>query len=161
MIEKNNKSCRTLTTAQWQAKRNTVMKLTEHFTLEEMIKSPTAVRLGIDNTPSKEVIANLKALCTHILEPLRKAYGKPIIVTSGYRCPALNRAVKGAAQSQHQFGFAADVRSVSDTREDNHELWAVLKKLGLPIDQAINEYDYNWLHLSYSPRNRRRFFSLP
>ena len=161
MIENNNTASRTLTHEQWQAKNQQVMKLTEHFTLEELTKSYTATQLGIDNTPSQEVVANLKALCVHILEPLRKAYGKPIIVSSGYRCPKLNKAVKGAAQSQHMLGQAADVHSVSDTRADNMELWNVLKKLGLPIDQAINEYNYNWLHLSYGPRNRRRFFSLP
>lgn len=125
-----------------------------------MIKSPTAVRLGIDNTPSKEVIANLKAICTHILEPLRKAYGKPIIVTSGYRCPALNRAVKGAAQSQHVIGQAADIHTVSDKPEDNRKLLDLIIELGLPYDQVINEYPDrkggpDWIHVSYGPRNRR------
>lgn len=136
-------------------------KLTEHFTLEEMIKSPTAESKGINNTPSKAVVANLRALCVHVLEPLRKAWGAPIIVTSGFRCPALNKAVKGAAQSQHMLGQAADIHTESDTKADNEKLWLTLIGLGLPIDQAINEYGFNWLHLSYGPRHRRRYFSLP
>lgn len=137
------------------------MQLSEHFSLREMTKSSTATRLGIDNTPSKDVLDCLKALCVNVLEPLRKAWGAPIVVSSGYRCPAVNKAVGGAAKSQHMLGQAADIHTVSDDREENKKLWCVLKKLGLPVDQAINEYGYDWIHVSYGPRNRRRFFSLP
>ena len=137
------------------------MKLTEHFTLEELTRSATARRLGIDNTPTPEVKANLKALCVNVLEPLRQAWGAPIVVTSGYRSIKLNRAVGSKDTSQHVHGEAADIHTVSDTPTDNRKLIRVMKRLALPIDQCIDEYNGNWLHVSYSRRHRRRYFSLP
>ena len=81
----------------------------KHFTLKEFVKSDTARRLGIDNTPSPQVEERLRQLVDYVLDPLREAYGKPIYVNSGYRCPALNRAVGGVAHSQHLTGEAADI----------------------------------------------------
>lgn len=136
------------------------MQLSEHFSLREMTKSSTATRLGIDNTPSKDVLDCLKALCVNVLEPLRKAWGAPIVVSSGYRCPAVNKAVGGAAKSQHMLGQAADIHTVSDRPEDNRKLLDLIIELGLPYDQVINEYPDrkggpDWVHVSYGPRNRR------
>ena len=128
----------------------------KYFTIKELTKSATAQRLGINNDPSIEVTQNLNALVEKILDPLRKAYGHPIIVTSGYRCERLNRAVGGAATSQHVKGQAADIRCTADTRVGNKKLYDLIIKLGLPFDQLINEYDYDWVHVSFSPRNRRQ-----
>ena len=128
----------------------------KYFTIKELTKSATAQRLGINNDPSIEVTQNLNALVEKILDPLRKAYGHPIIVTSGYRCERLNRAVGGAATSQHVKGQAADIRCTADTRAGNKKLYDLIIKLGLPFDQLINEYDYDWVHVSFSIRNRRQ-----
>ena len=127
----------------------------KHFTFQELTKSATAKRKGIDNSPSMQVRANLAALVENVLDPLREAYGKPIVVTSGYRCEKLNRAVGGAASSQHVKGQAADIRRVQDTAEENKKLFDLIVKLGLPFDQLINEYGYDWVHVSYGPRHRR------
>ena len=85
------------------------MKLTEHFSLSEFERSATADRLHIDNTIPEELIPNLKNLCVQVLEPLREHFGTPVVISSGYRCPALNRAVGGASNSQHLTGEAADI----------------------------------------------------
>lgn len=76
-----------------------MMNLSKHFTLDEFIKSRTAVRLGIENFPTSEHLENLRDLVEQILEPLRVHYGRPVIITSGYRCEALNKAVGGAKNS--------------------------------------------------------------
>lgn len=128
----------------------------KYFSIQELTKSATAVRKGIDNSPSTQVVQNLTALIEMVLDPLREAYGKPIIVTSGYRCEKLNRAVGGAANSQHVKGEAADIRSVQDTPEENKKLFDLIVKLKLPFDQLINEYGYDWVHVSFSLRHRRQ-----
>ena len=132
----------------------------KYFTLKELTRSVTAKNKGIDNTPGEVEKNNLIALVENVLDPLREAWGQPIIITSGYRCPALNRAVGGSATSQHVKGEAADIRTVSDTVEDNKALYELIKILNLPIDQCINEYGYDWIHVSYSPKNRKKFFSI-
>ena len=83
-------------------------KLSEHFTLAEMVASATALKMNIDNTPTDIEVKRLRALCQHVLEPLRKHFGV-IRVTSGYRCRALNKAVNGVSNSQHMRGEAADI----------------------------------------------------
>ena len=94
----------------------------KYFSIQELTKSATAVRKGIKNDPSIQVCKALTALIENVLDPLREAYGKPIIVTSGYRCEKLNKAVGGAASSQHVKGEAADIRSVQDTPEESFKL---------------------------------------
>ena len=85
------------------------ISLSPHFSLEEFVKSSTARDHGINNTPPQEAVENLRALCVHTLEPLRNALGLPIIVTSGYRCKALNHLlVNHSVKSQHMNGQAAD-----------------------------------------------------
>lgn len=125
------------------------------FTIQELTKSTTAQQKGIKNIPSKEQEQNLIALIENILDPLREAYGGPIIVTSGYRCPALNKAVGGAKNSQHMTGQAVDIRTVKDTRAENKKLFDLIQKLKLPFDQLIDEHNLDWVHVSYSNRNRR------
>ena len=136
----------------------------KHFTMRELIKSPTAQRLGISNEPTEAVKANLTALVEHILDPLREAWGAPIIVTSGYRSLQLNKAVYGAASSQHMLGQAADIHAMSDNPKENRKLLDLIIKLGLPFDKLINEYPNrkmqpDWIHVSYSPMNRRQKFT--
>ena len=86
----------------------------KYFTIEELTRSTTAQLRNIDNTPSPQVISNLTALVDNILDPLREAWGKPIRVNSGYRCPKLNSAVGGSATSEHRYGMAADIKYVHD-----------------------------------------------
>lgn len=130
----------------------------KYFTIKELCASDTARRKGIDNEPTPEIVRNLTALVDNILDPLREAWGKPIIVNSGYRCDALNKAVGGVAASQHRYGQAADLDVGS--RADNMKLFNLIEELDLPFDQLCFEKGNtavgpDWVHVSYSPRNRR------
>ena len=132
------------------------MKLTEHFTLYELVRSETADRNHIDNTPSQEVIENLRALCRNVLEPARVAFGSPIYITSGYRCPELNKAVGGKPASQHLRGEAADlqVRGVENLRK----LYRTIKDNSV-FDQLLfesNKAGAKWIHVSYKATGNRR-----
>ena len=130
----------------------------KYFTINELTRSTTARLNGIDNTPSQQVINNHTALVDNVLDPLREAWGKPIHVNSGYRCKALNTAVGGVPASQHMLGEAADITAGS--REANRQLYSLMRQLKLPVDQAINEYDFRWIHVSYGPRHRRHYFAI-
>ena len=130
----------------------------KYFTIKELTRSTTAALRGIDNTPSQQVIDNLTALVDNVLDPLREAWRKPIRVNSGYRCRALNKAVGGVPASQHMRGEAADITGGSP--EDNRELYSLMRRLNLPVDQAINEHDFTWIHVSYGPRHRRHYFAI-
>lgn len=144
------------------------MNLSAHFTLEEMVASSTAKAKKIDNTPTQEVINNLKELCVNVLEPLRVALGKPISVTSGYRSPALNKAVGGAVdkngkpKSQHCFGQAADIQVKGMTPKQVCDKIDELVRKGIikAYDQLIEEYGATgWCHVSYvhNPNRKMRF----
>ena len=112
----------------------------KHFTIRELTKSRTAAKLGIDNTPTPEITRRLNALVDKVLDPLREKFGAPIIVTSGYRSPKVNAATPGASKtSQHMQGEAADIRTVSDSREDNMKLLRCLLQSGIEFDQVICE----------------------
>ena len=122
----------------------------EHFTIEELCRSQVAVCLGIDNEPKREdIIANLKRLAFHTLEAVRLLNdNKPIIITSGYRCKELNKAVGGVATSQHQNGCAADF--IVGSAEENRGLFDKIKSSGsVPFDQLILEPKAGWIHISY------------
>ena len=122
------------------------MQLTKNFSLAELTKSQTASREGFSNRPTKAQIAKLKTLCEKVLQPLRDHYGRPVIVTSGYRSPALNRAIGGSTSSQHSHGEAADftVAGIS-----NLEVCRWLEK-NLNYDQLIYEFgEDGWIHVSY------------
>lgn len=134
------------------------MQLTDHFTLSELTRSETAENKHIDNTPSQEVVDNLRALCRNVLEPARVAFGSPIYITSGYRCPALNKAVGGKPTSQHLRGEAADlqVKGVRNLKR----LYNAIKEHGV-FDQLLyetNKSGAKWIHVSYTSygRNRRQ-----
>lgn len=122
-----------------------------YFTLKELIASDTAKSLGIDNTPTFEIVANLQELRDKILDPLRTAWGSGIKVTSGYRCPQLNKAVGGVSQSVHQVGWAADLVP-SNYQLSKFFEWApnwLLKNT--TFDQVIIEKQGSkmWLHVGY------------
>lgn len=132
----------------------------KHFKLDELITSSTATSHRVDNTPNEEITNNLIQLVDNILDPLREAYGKPIIVTSGYRSKKLNDILKGSKTSQHCYGQAVDIRTKEDTPKENKKLFDLIQKLNLPYDQLIDEYNYNWVHVSYSPKHRRQILHI-
>lgn len=128
------------------------MRISKHISIDEATLSPTALRLGIDNTPNDEVLENMKLVAERCFEPIRQWYGKPIKVNSFYRCDALNRAVKGSATSQHVQGKAIDIST--GTKAGNKLIYDWAKE-NLIFDQLINEYDYSWVHISYNKNNNR------
>lgn len=121
--------------------------------MAELTRSATASKAGIDNLPSLKEQDNLQALCRDILQPLRESWGEPIIVSSGYRCRELNRIVGGVKYSDHTFGSAADIHTLSNRRIDNRRLFEMAVRLMNEgrlknVKQIINEYDYSWLHIA-------------
>ena len=142
-------------------------KLSENFTLGEMIASDTAKKKGIDNTPTLADIYRMQELCKNLLQPIRDAWGKPIKVTSGYRCYRLNRLVGGSPTSAHPLGWAADIKPASGSYKDFEVL--VINFLEehpeIKFDQAIRETSGNskWLHIGYkngAGKQRRQIFDL-
>ena len=135
------------------------MSVHKYFSIEEMCHSDTAIAQGITNKPTQPIIDSLDALIEHVLDPLREAYGQPIIVSSGYRCKRLNKAVGGVSNSQHLIGEAADisVRPKGD-KKGNKVLFEYIRK-NLPYDQLIWENGGVWVHVSYRKQNRHQCFS--
>ena len=134
------------------------MKLSGHFSLAELTKSQTATRKGIDNKPTLEHIENLTELCVQILEPTRRNFGKPMVISSGYRSEELCEAIGSSKNSQHAKGEAADFEMFG---VDNKELAKYIKN-NLVFDQLILEF-YNpddpssgWVHCSYSKEENRK-----
>lgn len=120
----------------------------KYFTFQEFERSETATRHAIDNSIPEAAKANIAALVDKVLDPLREAWGGPVTVTSGYRCPRLNGMLPTASRtSQHMKGEAADISVGSPV--DNRRLAQKLLDLGLPFDQIINEHDWQWVHVSY------------
>lgn len=124
----------------------------QYFSFAEMIRSETARKKGIDNTPTWDVIDNLRDLCDNILDPLRAAYGKRVRVSSGFRCEKLNTAVKGAKTSVHKRGSAADLQPIDDTFANFRDFvveW--FRATGTKFDQLLVERDKKegtmWLHI--------------
>lgn len=142
-------------------------KLSENFTLEEMLVSSTARKYGIRNVPDATAKANLTLLCKDLLQPLRESYGKPVIVTSGYRCPQLNARTGGSRTSQHMKGQAADIndgvgyKAGGEARyEGNAKLFDFIYRFG-GYDQLINEFPDakgrpQWVHVSYNPTLKKQ-----
>lgn len=123
------------------------MRLSKDFVLAEFLVSQTASRNDIEMAPPPEVVANLQRLCQDVLQPLRTALGQPVIVTSGYRPPELNRMIGGSSTSQHMAGEAADIRAVG---YDPEAIWRRLEKLSVPVHQLILEFG-SWVHVSVPP----------
>lgn len=127
-------------------------RLTPHFTLGEMIRSETAARKGIRNMPTEAEIAALTLLCQKVLEPVRLHFGKPVLVTSGFRSSRVNVSVGGSTTSQHCKGEAADF-TVSGERNIDvcYWIWS-----NLNYDQLIYEFgEGGWVHCSYSANRLR------
>lgn len=130
----------------------------KYFTIKELSNSSTAVQKKIDNTPNSEIVSNLEKLVEYVLDPLRERYGKPIHVNSGYRCPALNKAVNGSKTSHHMTGLAADITAGSIAK--NKILFNLAQELDLPFDQLIDEKNFKWVHISYSDKPRKQILHL-
>ena len=133
------------------------IKISKNFSLSEMVKSATAVRLGVDNSPSSIHLVNLTHLAIHILQPVRDKFGV-ITINSGYRSPALNAKVGGSKTSQHCNGQAGDFESFSTP---NPELALWISK-NLDFDQLILEFydgkdpNSGWVHCSYNLMGNRK-----
>lgn len=134
------------------------MKLTNNFTLEELTKSETALRRNLDNTPTVEVVENLKVLAEKVLQPVRDHFAKGVKVNSGYRAPEVNAAVGGSKTSDHCLGMAADIEIPG---LPNAEL-AQWIEANLEYTQLILEFytqgvpDSGWVHVSYDPKNLKK-----
>ena len=120
----------------------------KYFTIAEMVKSETADRLGIDNRLPRELLDNAGYLIEKVLDPVREWYGKPIYVNSGYRCPELNKAVGGVADSFHLTGCAADIDTRS--RSGNEAVFAYIKT-HLPFTELGWEGGGRWVHVAIEP----------
>lgn len=137
-------------------------QLTRHFNLREFLVSATAIRHGIDNTPSEAVVQRLTALCQNVLEPLRRRFGV-IRINSGYRCEAVNKLVGGARTSQHLTGEAADINTCNP--EVAAKMFTFISS-HLVFDQLIMEHNRKtsarWIHVSYrnDGHNRRQVLSI-
>lgn len=142
-----------------QSKTTQTIK-SEFFTLAELIKSSTATKHHIDNTPPADVIKNLQYGVDMILDPLRRIYGKPILITSGYRCPKLNTLVGGVSNSWHTQGNAADIHVASLTEAT--KLFSNLQKIP-SVDTVLFEHSDSgqWLHVQWNiaktPRHHFNF----
>ena len=130
------------------------MNLSENFTLKELTKSDTAMRLGLDNTPDDEALENLKTLCEKVLQPVRDNFGR-VTVNSGYRSPESNAAVGGSKTSDHCKGMAADIE-VDGVSNPDLAQWIMDN---LEYTQLILEFytqgqpNSGWVHVSYDPNN--------
>lgn len=130
------------------------MQLSEHFSLEELTASVTGSKLKIDNSPAPEIIEHLKLVAAG-LEKVRALLGGPITINSGYRCPALNKAVGGAKQSAHMEGYAADFVCPSFGKPID-----IVKKIAassITFDKCIQEG--TWVHISFDPKGRKQLLT--
>ena len=132
----------------------------EFFTLAELTASETAARHKINNSPSAEIIGNLQYGVNMVLDPLRRLYGKPIKINSGYRCGELNKIVGGVPNSWHQYGNAADIHI--NNVEEAEVIFRLLKMLP-SVDTALFEHSKTaqWLHVQWdktrTPRHHYNF----
>jgi len=129
-----------------------------NFTLSEFVKSDTAKRRGIDNTPDFEEVEHLEELVEKFIQPLRIAYGKPIIVSSGYRCEKLNKAVGGVTSSVHMRGWAADLQisgNIAKFNEFTEFVKKWVREKNIQFDQLITENKGKtyWLHVGLRSNN--------
>ena len=135
----------------------------KYFTIDELCASDIAERKKIDNTPNADARLRMQILIEQLLDPIRAAWGGPIMVTSGYRCPELNKKVGGVSNSQHMKGEAADITVGS--QEANKRLFDLIVRLRedgrIAFDQLIDESGYGWVHVSYrAGRNRGQILHL-
>ena len=129
----------------------------KYFSVEELTASATALREGIDNRPSKCAYHLLHVLVDQLLDPIREAWGEPIVVSSGYRCKQLNTLVGGVKNSHHILGCAADI--IAGNRADHRRLFRLIVKMQqegrIKFTQLILEGNGRWIHISYVPGSLR------
>ena len=128
------------------------MKLSEHLDLVEVTRSDYAKKNGINNMPNPEHTENLIELANKIFEPIRNHFNKPIHISSGYRSKELNAKIGGAKNSQHTVGQAIDIDQ--GNRKENMEIFDFIKN-NLEFDQLINEFNYDWVHVSYNTNGKQ------
>ena len=128
--------------------------MTEHFTLNEFLRSDTASRYKIDNTPNKEQLENIEFVARQ-LEIIRSYYNKPMFISSGFRTKELNTLLKGSKTSQHMQGLAVDINL--KTKEENriffNLVYKLIKEKKIKVYQLIDEYNYKWVHIGFSKTN--------
>jgi len=133
--------------------------ISKHISEKEATKSVTALRLGIDNTPNGDAIANMKELAEKVFEPLREWVGGPIKINSMYRSTALNEAIGGSSRSQHCKGQAMDIDDIYG-HKTNKEMFEWIKENLNSFDQMIwefgNEDNPDWVHVSYVSEDKNR-----
>jgi hypothetical protein len=132
------------------------MQLSKNLALAEVMRSESAKRKGISNMPTPEHIENFKILAENIFEPIREHFGVPIMISSGYRSKELNKAIGGAASSQHLLGQALDLDMDGTKNGVTNKMVFDYIKDNLNFDQLINEFDYSWVHVSYNPSGKQR-----
>ena len=129
----------------------------KYFSINELVSSATALREGIDNRPSKCAYHLLHVLVEQLLDPIREAWGEPIVVSSGYRCKQLNALVGGVNNSHHILGCAADI--IAGNRRDHRRLFKMMQQMQqegkIKFTQLIWEGDGRWIHISYVPGDLR------
>ena len=129
----------------------------KYFTIQELTASATALREGINNRPSKCAYHLLHVLVDQLLDPIREAWGEPIVVSSGYRCKQLNTLVGGAKYSHHILGCAADI--ICGTKTDHRRLFKLIQQMQqegrIKFTQLILESNGRWIHISYVPGDLR------
>ena len=134
--------------------------MTQSFSIRELTYSDTAIRLGIDNTPTDEVLKNLQLVTQHILEEVRAYFDKPVKITSGYRSPALCQTIGSKPTSQHTLGQAVDFEVIGIPNKVVSD-WIVNN---LDFDQCIlefwkpDEYNSGWVHCSYKNSGNRKMY---
>lgn len=131
-------------------------KLSAHFTLEEMTVSQEAARRGLDNTPEGQALANLRKTA-NAMELVRAYLTHPILVSSGYRSPEVNRAVGGSKTSAHVQGYAVDFTSPGFGTP--LQICRSIERSPLQFDQLIHEFG-RWVHISFDPKNRRQVLTI-
>lgn len=131
-------------------------QLSKNFTLAEMTCSTVAMAAKINNNVGTFEYNNLQRLCKEVLQPIRDKWGEAIIVTSGYRCPELNRRLKGSASSAHLKGLAVDIDTPNNEKLF-HLIISMMNNGEISVDQLIDEKNFSWLHigLKENPNNNR------
>jgi zinc D-Ala-D-Ala carboxypeptidase len=136
------------------------MKLSEHLSLAEVMRSETAKRKGVSNMPTAEHIENFKLLAEQVFEPIRNHFGNPIHISSGYRSAALNKAIGGAKSSQHCSGEAIDIDMDGSADGITNKMVFDYIKDNLSFDQLIWEFgtstNPDWVHVSYESKGNQR-----
>lgn len=136
------------------------MKISEHLDLVEVTRSETAKRKGISNMPTPEHLENFKKLAQNIFEPIRKHFGVPIHISSGYRSKALNTAIGGSLTSQHLLGQALDLDMDGSSSGVTNKMVFEYIKNNLDFDQMIHEFGTkdapDWVHVSYNTKGKQR-----